>query len=355
MTLAWASRVRLQSKLDRIVAAEHGRGDAHEVALGVMEADTWTHACRGNWQGQPVGPHTPFLIASTSKLLITVMILQLVGQRHLALDDPLGRFFAPAELDGLHVWNGKDYTAGITLRHLLTHSSGLPDYFEGKRRDGSSLSASLFLGQDQPYGLTEVLAWARNEMRPSFPAGTGMKALYSDTNFYLLTEIIARSGGQDIDTALATRIAHPLDLKCTAFYKPGMATLPLRHGAKVVQIPLALASMPGDGGAVSCLADLAHFTSAFFSGALFPSAMLQELAPWRRIFFPLQAGTGVLRFAIPRWLPPFRRDLEFIGHSGITGTLAFACPSRGRIIVATVNQLRDRSRPYRMMIKAALA
>lgn len=348
-------RMSLQSELDRIVDSEYGRGDVHEIALGVMEAGAWTHAYRGNWQGQPVGPETPFLIASTSKLLVTAMLLQLVGEGHLALDDPLGRFFAPGELDGLHVWKGTDFTSRITLRHLLTHTSGLPDYFEGQRRDGSALAASLFAGRDQAFGLAEVLAWTRDEMHPSFPPGTGMKALYSDTNFFFLTEVIARSGGQNIDMALAHRIAHPLGLKCTAFYKPGMGALPLRYGARVVEIPFALSSMPGDGGAVSCLEDLARFASAFFSGSLFPRAMLEELAPWRRIFFPLWSGSGVLRFAVPRWLPPFRPGLEFIGHSGITGTLAFACPSRGRIIVATVNQLQSRSRPYRMMVKAALA
>lgn len=93
----------------------------------------------------------------------------------------------------------------------------------------------------------------------------------------------------------------------------------------------------------------------FFEGALFPKAFLDDLAPWRRVFFPLRAGRGVLRFGQPRWLPPFQRGLDFIGHSGISGALAYICPERGRIIVGTVNQLRGRGRPYRMMIKAALA
>lgn len=67
------------------------------------------------------------------------------------------------------------------------------------------------------------------------------------------------------------------------------------------------------------------------------------------------AGTGVLRFTVPRWLPPFRSGLEFIGHSGISGTVAFVCPASGRIIVGTVNQLQDKGRPYRMMMKAGMA
>ncbi|MFN3955743.1 MAG: serine hydrolase domain-containing protein [Pararhodobacter sp.] len=344
----------LQAVLERIVAAEYRHKDVHEIALGVMQGDTFTHACRGEWQGEPVGPLTPFLIASTSKLFITAMIFQLVEEQRLMLDDPIQRFF-PGEIDGLHVWRGRDLTGQITLRHLLCHTSGLADYFEGKRDNGTTFAEELFAGKDRAYGLPEVLASVRDEMRPAFPPGTGMKALYSDTNFFLLGEIVARVGGKSLDAALATRIAQPLGLRRTVFFKPGMTVLPLRLGARVVETPQALASMPGDGGAVSCLADMARFTQAFFDGALFPGPLLDDLPPWRRVFFPLKSGTGVLRFAVPRWLPPFRPGMEFIGHSGISGAIAFACPARGRIIVGTVNQLKDRGRPYRMMMKAALA
>jgi len=344
----------LQSALDQIVAAEHRHRDVHEVALGVIEGETFTHACRGDWQGAPVGPETPFLIASTSKLLITTMIFQLVAEGRLALETPAAPLF-PGEMDQLHVWKGEDLTGQITLRHLLNHTSGLPDYFEGKRRDGSTLAADLFAGHDRPYGLAQVLGRARDEMNPAFAPGAAGRALYSDTNFYLLAEIVARATGDSLDTALARRITGPLGLTRTAFFKPGMAALPLRLGARVIEVPQALSSMPGDGGAVSCLADLARFTQAFFDGGLFPSALLDELRPWRRVFFPLKAGTGVLRFAVPRWLPPFRLGMEFIGHSGISGAIAFACPARRRIIVGTVNQVRDRGRPYRVLMRAALA
>lgn len=344
----------LQDALDRIVAAEHGRGDCVEVALGVVEGERFTHAGAGEWNGVQVGPDTPFLIASTSKLLVTAMVFQLAAEGRLGLDDPVARFF-PGELDGLHVLRGEDHTDRITLRHLLTHTSGLPDYFEGRRGDGTVFAQELFAGRDRAFGLADVLRWVRDDMRPAFAPGAGRRALYSDTNFYLLTEVVARATQESVHAALASRVTGPLGLTRTAFYAPGMETLPLRSGPTVLEIPLALASMPGDGGAVSTLAELATFARAFFDGTLFPRAMLDELTPWRRVFFPLQAGTGVLRFASPRWLPPFRTDLDFVGHSGITGTVAFACPARGRIVVGTVNQLQGRARPYRMMVAAALA
>lgn len=344
----------LQSSLDKIVATEHRHRDVHEIALGVLEGETFSHSCLGTWHGQPVGPETPFLIASTSKLFITAMIFQLVAAGRVSLDTPVAPIFG-GELDRLHVWKGTDLTGQITLRHLLAHTSGLPDYFEGKRRVGTSLAEDMYASRDRAYGLADVLSWTRDEMRPAFAPGSGNSALYSDTNFYLLTEIVTRVTGESIDAALASRITAPLGLIRTSFFKPGTAALPLRLGARVLETPQSLASMPGDGGAVSCLVDLAKFTRAFFDGGLFRKALLEELPPYRRVFFPLRAGMGVLRFGVPRWVPPFIPGLEFIGHSGISGTIAFICPVRNRIVVGTVNQLQDRARPYRMMMKAALA
>jgi hypothetical protein len=57
-------------------------------------------------------------------------------------------------------------------------------------------------------------------------------------------------------------------------------------------------------------------------------SFLDDLQPWRRVFFPLRAGTGVLRFAIPRWLPPFRPGLEFIGPSRVSAQGRHAGASR---------------------------
>jgi CubicO group peptidase (beta-lactamase class C family) len=53
-----------------------------------MGGETITHSCRGHWQVAPVGPETPSLIASASKLFIAAMIFQLVAEGRLTLDTP---------------------------------------------------------------------------------------------------------------------------------------------------------------------------------------------------------------------------------------------------------------------------
>lgn len=342
-----------QDSLNRLIASERGKADCHEVALCVMQGDDMTTAAGGRWNGGTMTADTPFLIASTSKLLVSAMIFRLADDGLIRLDDPLLTFF-PGELGRLHVWQGEDMTGRITIRHLLTHSSGLADYFEGQRREGASLASQLFAGRDVSFGLADVIHWVRDDMSPAFAPGTAGLARYSDTNFYLLTEIVARVRGQPPDDALRDLISAPLGLTQTRFFKPGDATLPLRLGNRMLDIPHALASMPGDGGAISTARELTVFASAFFGGRLFDLQFMSPQTDWRRLFFPLDAGLGVLRFHLPWFLPPFRKGMEFIGHSGISGAFVYRWPKEDMIISGTINQINNRRRPYRVMVKAAL-
>ena len=346
----------MQAELDRLLKSFTdgwgSRGRVREVALCIdRDGERWS-ACRGEWQGQPVTSQTPFFVASTSKLLATAMLLRLQSEGQLRLDDPVLRFFADGELDGLHRWKGQDLTGQICVRHLMAHCSGLPDYFEGRRRDGSRFANRLLSGQDQAYGWPDVLRWTRDEMKPHFPPGQGRRALYSDSNYYLLGEVIRRVTGVPLDRALTTLVTDPLGLKDTAFYRPGMPVMPLRLGVRTLEVPQAMASMPVDGGAVSTADDLMTFTLALFGGHFCDTGTLTSLQDWRRVFFPLQAGVGLLRFAMPSWLALGRRYPELIGHSGISGAFAFHCPDRHWTLTGTVNQIEGRGRPDRLMMQA---
>ncbi len=343
-------------RLEALVQRTARGRNVHEVVLVLNCADADHTATTGTWRDAPVTADTPFALASVSKLLGTAMALRLVSDGVLALDAPVAEHFPPGALDGLHHWRGRDLSGTITLRHLLSHTSGLPDYFEGKRRDGSRMVMPLLAGQDRAYDVNNVLTWARDEMRPHFAPGEGGRALYSDTNFQLLGAVIASASALPLPQALARFVTDPLGLKRTRFYDAGFTSgadsLPLRHRGQVLDLPRALSSMPLDGGAVSTGRELLAFVRAFFAGGLFDRALLAQMHDWRPVFFPIQAGLGVHRFALPRWLSPFRAAPVLIGHSGISGAFAFVCLERNIALAGTVNQIADRGLPFRLMLRA---
>ncbi len=295
---------------------------------------------------------TTYFVASTTKLFVTALVMQLRAEGRLTLDDSLAQHLPAKDIAGLHVLRGVDRSGAITLRHLLAHTSGIPDYFEGKRATGTRLDRELLAGRDVGWRSEDALAWAR-EMTPKFIPGAHGKAHYSDTNYQLLGLVVERVTGLSFDSALTVRVLQPLDLRNTYVFRDTADRRPPeitgRQGA--LQIPQAMASFGPDGGVVSTAQEQVVFLRAFFTGTLFPAEYLDEMSAWNRIFFPLQYGVGVMRFRLPRLMSPFSAPPDLRGHSGLSGSFAFYEPERDLYIAGTVNSVANPSAPYRFMLR----
>ena len=306
------------------------------------------------WTGSTgeLGPHSRFFIASTTKLYTTAIVLRLVQRGLLSLDDKLVDRVDPSLARGLHVHRGVDLTDRITVRHLLAHTSGLPDYFSGREADGRSLERRLRDGHDTAWSLDDVVATARR-IGPAFPPGDPGKALYSDTNYQLLGRIIEVTTGGSYAEALIAEVIAQLGIAETWLYvdPEDRRPAPLRDGPRSLHIPHAMTSFGPDGGIVATVGDLMTFLRGFFEGRLFDPAILEGLRVYNRIFFPLQYGVGFARFAWPRILSPLAPQPELLGHSGLAGAFAFLAPSQGTYITGTVNNLARPDRSFRLMLK----
>lgn len=294
----------------------------------------------------------PYFIASTTKLFTTALIMQLRAEGRLHLEDGLSQYLNSEMLKGLHVYKNRDYSSEIRVRHLLAHTSGLPDYFQDKGKDGVSLENQLKSGTDRHWTLEQALEMTRT-LKPHFPPGTPNKAFYSDTNFQLLGRIIEQISGMKWAEACTQRIIDPLSLKHTYPYQdPADQTpAPLYYQKAPLHIPLAMSSFGPDGGMVSTSSDMLCFIEAFFTGHLFPLAYIEEMQQWNRIFFPMQSGMGIHRFKLPWFFNPTGAVPEYIGHSGLSGALAFYAPSMNLFITGTVNQVAHPDVSFRTMIK----
>ena len=293
----------------------------------------------------------PYFIASTTKLYITAVLLALRSQDRLGLDDLLIDHLPTGLVVGIHNFP-TDATASITIRHLMSHTSGLPDYFQQKRPEGSSLEKEVTSGRDQAWTFDDVLAASRR-MKPPFAPGTPGKAFYSDTNYQLLGKIIETIADTPLDRVLRTMIFDPLSLTDTYLYTDPSDERPrhLYYKDKALLIPKAMASFGPDGGIVSTAAESMTFLKAFFEGTFFPTAWLKELYHWNKIFFPLQYGVGIMRFQLPRYLSPFGPAPELIGHSGLSGAFAFNVPGQGLYCTGTVNQIAQPGRSFRLLLR----
>ncbi len=295
-----------------------------------------------------------YFIASTTKLYTTAMIFKLISKNKLKLEDTLPKFFDQKLVSGLNKFKDKDYSEEITVRQLLAHTSGIPDYFSGKDASGKSLENKLMEGIDEKWDFEKSLELAKS-MKSDFYPGQSGKAKYSDTNFQILGRIIEIIRGKKIEVVFQEEIFNFLNLKNTYCFENSSkqkSPAPLYYNDVELQIPLAMSSFGPDGGIVSTAEESMIFLKAFFQGKLFAEEYINTMiSEYNRIFFPLQYGVGIMKFQLPRIFTLFRVYPPLLGHSGLSGSFAFYSPDKDLYITGTVNQLANVGRSYQMLVK----
>lgn len=281
---------------------------------------------------------TQYSIASITKMFTTALILQLYEKGDLNLNDPIAGYLSFDIMKGLHVFEGTDYSDTITVRQLLTHTSGLPDYFTEPTELQESIE-EIRKTRDIGYGLDEILNRAKS-LPPHFVPGAENHAYYSDTNYQLLGVIIENITGKKLSEVYSEQIFVPLHMDDTYLKTDDSiwSIAPIYNDGKALEAPKIVVSERSAGGIVSTAKDNMTFLTAFFSGTLFPKEYLEDMQQWNNIFFPMRYGTGLMKCAVPVLFVRLP-DYELIGHSGSTGTFCYYCPGRNIYITGTTNQL----------------
>jgi CubicO group peptidase (beta-lactamase class C family) len=231
-----------------------------------------------------VDARTSFRLASMTKPFTAAAVMLLVRDGKLGYDTPLTDVFPsfPA------------YGRGITIRHLLTHTSGLPDY-EELMAEAVKAGAPPWTAERQIRD-EEVLGLLRGARAGRFAPGTSWA--YSNSGYVLLGLVVARVSGQPFGDFLAKRVFRPLGMERTLAYEAGKNEVPARafgherDGSSFRESDRSPTSATlGDGGVYSSLDDLAKWDEALRTSALLsPGAMRPALDP-----VTLPDG------ALPRW------------------------------------------------------
>ena len=332
----------LQALIESVEADEPAiRGAALAVsapALGVEWAGGAGLADPGT--GTAMTPSTPVRIASNTKTFVAAAVLRLVEDGRLDLDAPLAKAL-PREAADLLASDGYDLES-ITVRHLLTHTSGIHDHTEGE-----AYAEAIVADPRHRWTPLEQITRAVALGDPQAPPGEVYS--YCDTGYVLLGLVLERATGQPLAAAVRRLVDFEglgLDSTWWETLEPAPAGVPERahqffgdadtHGFD------PSFDLYGGGGLASTVDDLARFTGGLFRGRVYrdPSTLDLMLTTVDGARAREDAGAGSLppgAYRMGVWV----RELEgrtVYQHTGFFGTMAAIVPDLDLAVAATVNQ-----------------
>lgn len=283
--------------------AQQGIADGYPGVIGmVRNGDTtqYVHAGVGDRATKvPADPKAKFRIGSNTKAFISTVLLQLEGEKRLSLDDTVAKW-----LPGAVAANGYDGSK-ITIRQLLNHTSGLPDYLSALQINGPYFLNTNPREVLPPQTLVNVGLGLR---APT--SAPGEKFGYSNTNYVLAGMVIKAVTGSEPAAEVQRRIIEPLGLRDTSFPTADPALYGnYLHGyvLRAILIDDATVSnvqVSGSAGAmVSTMDDLAAFSRALLTGKLLEPAQLAELKTTVPVTADVGYGLGIehVKLSCGKW------------------------------------------------------
>ena len=284
-----------------------------------------------------VSINTPYDIASLTKVVVTTTLAAKLVEGdfpvRLDLDAPVSRYLPEWSSGPQPEWRRQ-----VTVRHLLTHTSGLPPFKEYWRTSKSK--------QDT---LDRIFV----EPLDNEP---GAKEVYSDLGIILMAEIIERLTGKTLDTLAREYIFSPLAMFSTS-YNPAKKLWPsiaptemdtqYRHrqlqGEVHDENAAAIGGVSGHAGVFSTAPDLASFCQMLLNGGVYAHQRILRRATISEFTAPqqLSGGTRTLGWAAPteggssgHFFSP-----RSYGHTGFTGTSIWIDPERQLFVVLLTNRV----------------
>ncbi|UTO68204.1 beta-lactamase family protein [Streptomyces rapamycinicus NRRL 5491] len=334
----WCSGAALAAGTGSGPLAEEPFGWAVRHAAYDETSDRGVELPRERWE--PVRRDTVFDLASLTKLFTTIVALRAVERGLISLDGRVAGYAPECTAAAEH---------GITVRQLLTHTSGLipelPLYEYEYVEDGRERALARLAAEP-----------------PATPPGTARR--YSDLNFLLLQRVLERSAGQPLDQLVQETVTGPLDMTGTRFNPPaswlpriaatedqrrpwGKLDRGMLRGVVHDENAWALGGVAGHAGLFSTAGDLAVLCRTLLAGG--GPALSSESTE-------LMLTAPGLGFEVDQ--PWFMGELAgrgAAGHTGFTGTSLVVDRARGAYLVLLATTVHPRRRPGDNAPRAAAA
>lgn len=298
------SRDGFEAELEQLVETQSS--DPSRTAFGLLyhhqnEAEIIiVGGYRNRESVQRITVDTSFEIGSVSKLLVAVTVLQLVEERLVLLDQPI--------VDQMNMEGYLPPESNISVRDLLQHTSGIPDFF----------SSPEFLGSDQAYLDKRT---PRDLLNLAFGIynGSGIRDSdwdYSNTNYVVLGLLIEEITGQSAEMEIRDRIIDPLEMTGTWYRPSENPHLPYAVGYYEMDHSLFWDAWNGmnpanysyAGAYASNLTDMDVFMAALVDGTLLSGDSLNRMMTFIDTPNTWSYGLGIIRREIG--------GRTWIGHGG---------------------------------------
>jgi len=250
---------------------------------------------------RPLDGNTLFEIGSVTKVFTTILLADSVERGELDLDDPIAKFLpgsvrVPAK-------DGKE----ITLRHLATHTSGLP-------RIPDNLVAADPTNPYAEYTVDQLYTFLSGY---ELTREIGAVPVYSNLGVDLLGHVLALHAGVDYEALVSSRITQPLDMRDTVITRtPEQKERTAQgHSWRLTPVPnWDFPALPGSGALLSTVNDLLKFLAANLG--LAESPLLHAMRMTHSVRFESNGDMAPMGLG---WGISNHQGTEIIGHSGGTG------------------------------------
>jgi len=286
------------------VFAEYDRSDSPGCALGVVLDDELVYA-RGYGManldyGIAIDSRSVFRIGSTSKQFTAAAIVVAAQGGALSLEDDV-RTWLPEM---------PDYGTPITIRMLLNHTSGIRDYL--------TLAELAGLRDDDWYTDEEALALIARQQATNFEPGS--EHLYSNSGYFLLSQIIQRATGRSLREFAEEKIFEPLGMNDTHFHDDHTEIVAHRASGYApdgdgFRISMTTLDMVGDGGVFTTVEDLGRWDENFYDPVVGGPALVAALLE-RGVLTngdTLDYALGLIH-EVHRGLPVISHGGSFVGY-----------------------------------------
>jgi D-alanyl-D-alanine carboxypeptidase len=281
VSLDASTQRKLAAILERTTGKDRVAG--LQAAVRLADGQTWLGSA-GSAQLEPQRPvtdDTVFSIASITKTFIAALILELAQEGKLELDVPFGRYWADAPR--------KDT---VTIRQLLSHTSGIYNYFEHPRY--AQISRAWLRPVSAPGLASREHAWTYDEIMDLVKTGycrAGECYHYSNTNYVILGRIAEAVGGAPLNEQLRRRFFKPLGLADTVYQPAELPPPDAAHGywdygtgysdhtrdSRLRPFEAALTVADAAGAIASTARDLSTWASKLYGGSVLASESLAQM------------------------------------------------------------------------------